>query len=221
MDVNMLLKTMLFRGMAEGELREALSALRATEKAYGKGAVILQAGSPTQRLGLVLAGSVLIESNDAWGSRTILSHIGGGQLFAETYALLEDAPLLVDVTASEDCRILFLRIGSLREIASAQGAWAAKLVANLLAVTARKNLVLSGRIFHTTPKTVRGRVMAYLNSVSLQKGSREFDIPFDRQQLADYLNLERTALSKELGRMQADGLIAVKKNHFRYMVSSD
>ncbi len=221
MDDNMLLKTMLFRGMDEGGLREALSALKGMEKAYRKGAVILQAGSPTQRLGLVLTGSVLIESNDAWGSRTILSHAGKGQLFAETYALVEGTPLLVDVTASEDCRILFLRIGSLREISSVRGAWAATLVANLLAITARKNLILSGRIFHTTPKTIRGRVMAYLNSVSLQKGTREFDIPFDRQQLADYLNLERTALSKELGKMQQEGIIAVKKNHFRYMIPDD
>ena len=217
MDDGMLLKTMLFRGMDAQGLRAALAALCATEKSFNKGAVILQAGSTTQRLGLVLAGSVLIESSGAWGSRTILSHIGAGQLFAETYALLGDAPLLVDVTANEDCRILFLRTGSIREVAAAEGAWAAAFVANLLAITAHKNLALSGRIFHTTPKTVRGRVMAYLDSVSLQKGSREFDIPFDRQQLADYLNLERTALSKELGKMQADGLITVKKNHFRHL----
>ena len=74
--------------------------------------------------------------------------------------------------------------------------------------------MLSGRSFHTAPKTIRGRVLSYLNSVSLQKHSNEFDIPFDRQQLADYLNLERSALSKELGKMQRDGLIKTKKNHF-------
>ncbi|MBR2807174.1 MAG: winged helix-turn-helix domain-containing protein, partial [Oscillospiraceae bacterium] len=81
-------------------------------------------------------------------------------------------------------------------------------------ISAHKNLALSGRSFHTAPKTIRGRVMSYLNTVSLQRGSREFDIPFDRQQLADYLNLERSALSKELGKMQRDGLITVRKNHF-------
>ena len=81
-------------------------------------------------------------------------------------------------------------------------------------ISARKNLMLSGRSFHTAPKTIRGRVLSYLNSVSLQKHSNEFDIPFDRQQLADYLNLERSALSKELGKMQRDGLIKTKKNHF-------
>ena len=77
-----------------------------------------------------------------------------------------------------------------------------------------KNLHLSSRSFHTAPKTIRGRVMAYLNTVSLQEKSTEFDIPFDRQQLADYLNVERTALSKELGKMQNGGLIKTKKSHF-------
>ena len=77
-----------------------------------------------------------------------------------------------------------------------------------------KNMILSGRSFHTAPKTIRGRVMAYLNSVSLQKRSREFDIPFNRQQLADYLNLERSALSKEIGKMRREGLISFRKNHF-------
>ena len=85
----------------------------------------------------------------------------------------------------------------------------------MLTISMRKNLMLSGRSFHTSPKTIRGRVMAYLSSMSLQAGSDEFDIPFDRQQLADYLNVERTALSKELGRMQKEELITVRKNHFR------
>ena len=212
---NMLLKTMLFRGMDEAELGAALEGLQAAEKAYAKGEFILRAGSPTQRLGLVLEGGATVESNDAWGSRTVLSHIGPGQLFAETYALLEGEPMLVDVTASANCRILFLRTGSLQELTAARSAWAAKLAANLLSICAHKNLALSRRSFHTAPKSARGRIMAYLSTISLQKGAGEFDIPFDRQQLADYLNLERTALSKELGKMQRDGLIEVKKSRFR------
>lgn len=201
-------------GMSEDEISGALSFLQAQEKQYKKGHVLLHAGDVTERLGLVLEGSVTIESNDAWGNRTILSHVGPGQLFAETYALLEDEPLLVDVVANETCRILFLRVSNTQKLMSASGAWATKITANVLMISALKNLHLSGRSFHTAPKTVRGRVMAYLNTVSLQTQSTEFDIPFDRQQFADYLNVERTALSKELGKMQNDGLIKVKKNHF-------
>ena len=214
MDSELLRKSRLFRGMTDEEISSALSSFHAQEKRYKKGQALLHAGDVTEKLGLVLAGSVTVESNDAWGNRTILSHVGKGQLFAETYALLNDEPLLVDVIANEDCRILFLRPGSLQKLVSLASPWASKFTANLLTISSLKNLHLSGRSFHTAPKTVRGRVMAYLNTVSLQTQRTEFDIPFDRQQLADYLNVERTALSKELGKMQADGLIRTKKNHF-------
>ncbi len=214
MDTRQLQKSMLFRGMTETEISNALQVLEAREKNFQKSETLLIAGTITERMGLVLEGSVTIESNDVWGNRTIISHVGKGQVFAETYALLENEPMLVDVTASEDCRILFLRSGRIQSLKSSLEPWILKYVTNLLTISMHKNLILSGRSFHTAPKTIRGRVMAYLNSVSLQKHSREFDIPFDRQQLADYLNLERSALSKELGKMQRDGLISCRKNHF-------
>lgn len=80
--------------------------------------------------------------------------------------------------------------------------------------TKKLSPALAGRSFHTAPKSIRGRVLSYLNTVSIQARSTEFDIPFDRQQLADYLNVERTALSKELGKMRADGLLRCRRNHF-------
>ena len=214
MDTRQLQQSMLFRGMTELEITKALQVLEAHEKSFQKGETLLIAGTITERMGLVLEGSVTIESNDAWGNRTIISHVGQGQVFAETYALLENEPMLVDVTASEDCRVLFLRSGRIQSLKNSLEPWSLKYITNLLPISMHKNLILSGRSFHTAPKTIRGRVMAYLNSVSLQKHSREFDIPFDRQQLADYLNLERSALSKELGKMQKDKLIFCKKNHF-------
>ena len=214
MDSLLLINTMLFKGMNEEEITQALSFLQAKEQIFKKGTGIFHAGMVTDRMGLILEGSVTIENNDLWGNRSILSLLGKGQLFAETYAYLPDEPMLVDVVANENCRILFLKVGSLHNPLTKGAPWAITFLSNLLGISAHKNLVLSGRSFHTAPKTIRGRVMSYLNSVSLQKKQKEFDIPFDRQQLADYLNLERSALSKELGKMQKDGLIAVRKNHF-------
>ena len=207
----------LFRGLSEEEISHALHQLRAQEKQYGKDSIILSAGQPTERMGLVLKGSVTIESNDLWGNRTILSHVGEGGFFAETYAWLCDEVVLVDVVANEECRILFLTVANLRGLSLAREPWAAKLTANLLSISAQKNLALTGRSFHIAPKSARARIMAYLNTVALQMQSREFDIPFDRQQLADYLNLERSAMSKELGRMRDEGLIRTRKNHFTLM----
>ncbi len=216
-DNYMLKENIIFNGMSPDEIDQALSELCAIEKAFEKNSLILRAGDIADSLGLVLSGSVTIESNDMWGNRTILSNVGKGGFFAETYALLENEPLLVDVRANENCRILFFKVGSLKKLKSNMNLWSFKLISNLLMISANKNLHLSGRSFHTSPKTIRGRVMAYLNSISLKKDSKEFDIPFDRQQLADYLNLERSALSKELGKMKKDGLIEVWKYHFKLM----
>ena len=216
MTIEILQKNMIFRGMTDAEIQTALTELRAYEKRYEKDSIFLHAGDTTQKMGLVLEGSVTIESNDMWGNRTILSHVGEGQYFAETYALLQDEVMLVDVRANEDCCILFLYIGYLFE-GSRSVLWKEKILRNLLLISSHKNLVLSGRSFHTSPKGCRSKLRAYWNSVSQQRHSLEFDIPFDRQQLADYLNLERTNMSKELGRMRDEGIIVFRKNHFKLL----
>ena len=216
MNDDLLKKNILFKGMTDTERNECLLTFNAHRKSYKKGDTIFHAGDLTDQMGMVLSGSVTIESNDMWGNRTILNHVGTGQFFAETYALLIEEVMLVDVVANENCQILFINIGKL--ILNMQNAaWSHKLYRNLLLISSYKNLTLSGRSFHTAPKSARGRILAYLNTVSLQKRSTEFDIPFDRQQLADYLNLERTNMSKELTRMRREGFIECRKNHFNLL----
>lgn len=215
MDINQIKNTVIFQGMTESEVRNALQGLNAVTKNYKKGSTILFAGSTTERMGLVLKGSVTIENNDIWGNRTILGYVGTNEFFAETYGILSDEPMLVDVVANEACNIMFLEIAALRSDMFQNEAWASKIVSNLLMISTQKNLALSGRSFHISHKTVRGRVMSYLNSESIRKGRTTFAIPFNRQQMADYLNLDRTALSKELGRMKREGLIDFNKNHFQ------
>lgn len=215
MDINKIRDTIIFQGMTENEIIDALRGLNAITKRYEKGSTILCAGSTTGSMGLVLEGSVTIENNDFWGNKTILGYVGKNEFFAETYGILSDEPMLVDVVANEDCRIVFLAIAILRSDIFQNEAWASKIVSNLLMISTQKNLALSGRSFHISHKTVRARVMSYLNSESIRKGKMAFNIPFNRQQMADYLNLDRTALSKELGRMKREGLIDFHKNQFQ------
>jgi CRP-like cAMP-binding protein len=209
-------KSRLFQGMTAEELSSCLGSLDAQEKKYRKDEIILRSGEQTSNIGMVLSGSVTIESNDVWGNCTVLSHVGKNQYFAETYALLGEV-LLVDVRANEDCTILFCNIKNLLDNNKKSSPWKEKLLKNILIISSQKNLVLSGRSFHTSPKSCRGRLLSYLNATALQKGSREFDIPFNRQQLADYLNLERTNMSKELSHMQDEGLIEYRKSHFKLL----
>ena len=213
MELQNLKQVILFRWMTDEEIRDCLESLSYGIRRFEKGAILLHAGQTTRRMGIVLSGSVTIESADQWGNLTILSHVGKNGFFAETYALLEDSVMLVDVRANEDCEIMFLDLSSLRQGPSGS-VWRSRITANLLTISAQKNRTLSSRIFHTSSKSLRGRILSYLHTISIEQDSREFDIPFDRQQLADYLNVERTALSKELGRMQKEGLIRFRKNHF-------
>lgn len=211
MELETIKRSMLFRNMDEEEIKQSLFAMDAEERTYQKDEIILCAGDTTDKMGLVLSGGVTIETVDPWGNRSILSHVGPGHLFAEVFALLEKEPILVDVQVSQACQIMFLRP---KRIEGCTEPWSAKLMRNLLQISLNKNLNLSSRSYHTAPKTSRGRIMAYLSAMSIRAHSREFDIPFDRQQLADYLNLERSALSKELSKMRRDGLLEFRKNHF-------
>ncbi len=202
----------LFQGLSAEEWAALEQSGCLRTKSYPRHAVIFHAGEQVHALGVVLRGTVHIENLDLWGTKSILSSVDAGQAFAETYAFCGDA-LMVDAVAAEDCEVLFLHTGALSDSRVPAGV-RGTLLHNLLTVSMRKNLSLSQRIFCTTPKTVRGRLLTYFSAQAAKADSPEFEIPFNRQQMADYLNLDRSALSKELGRMRDEGLLEFEKNHF-------
>ena len=168
-------------------------------------------GDQIRELGVLLSGCIHIENHDLWGNKSILSQIDPGEIFAETYALCQE-PMMVDVTAVESCEVLFLDVRLLQNPSYQSASWHGRLLSNLLQVSMQKNLLLSNRIFCTSPKTIRSRLLTYFSRLSVKCCSSIIQIPFNRQQFADYLNLDRSALSKELGKMQQDGLIEYHKN---------
>lgn len=180
---------------------------------YRKGEVIFGAGSIVTDIGLVLSGSVRVEHTDLWGNKSILGITSAGGVFAESYACIPNEPMLVDAVANEDCEILFISVPRLFTPCPACDS-RYRLIQNLVTISAGKNLQLSRRSLHTSPKTIRGRLFSYFSQQACAQGSSRIVIPFDRQQLADYLNLDRSALSKELGKMRRDGLIEYHKNTF-------
>jgi CRP-like cAMP-binding protein len=212
-----LLKHPLFLGIEEKELSEALALFSASEKSLKKSQQIFRAGTVTEVMGFILEGRIQIESTDYWGNKTIIDNLGSGRVFGETYALTGKT-LMVDVLAVETSKILLLNPKKLFSNNEGRGEIKAILIKNILKISMNKNLHLSQRIFHTTSKTIRGRLLAYLSSCASSKSpDAEFDIPFDRQQLADYLQVDRSALSAELSKMKADGLIDYWKNHFKLL----
>lgn len=209
--------TALFQGAAPQEVEEMLACLGAEQRCFSKGEMIYRAGDVVSSLGLVISGSILIESVDLWGNTTVLDSVGPGQIFAEVYACAAGEPLMVDVVAAGEVEVLFLNMDRVLQVCSHACDYHNRLIRNLLSISAQKNLNLSRKIFHTSAKSIRGRLLSYLSDQAIRNGSRSFVIPFDRQQLADYLNVDRSALSNELSKMRREGLLRVQKNRFELL----
>ncbi|MBS5284064.1 MAG: Crp/Fnr family transcriptional regulator [Clostridiales bacterium] len=217
MEIQILKGMTLFQGMKEEEIRGMLTCLSAEEKRYKKGAYIYRIGDVTGRLGVLMKGSANIIKDDLWGNQTIIENIRAGQVFAETYACLKGEPLMVDVQAAEDAEVLFMDVNRILNVCSAACDFHSRLIGRLLYVLAYKNLMLTKKMDLITPKSLRERVLVYLSQESLRQGSRQFTIPFNRQQMADYLSVDRSALSAELSRMRAEGMIEFERNRFVVM----
>lgn len=214
MDYPFLSKTLLFRDISPQEIETMMGCLQGVTKKYARGSIIYHAGDTLNSMGMVLTGSVSIENDDIWGNKSILDKVGPGQVFAETYACLPGEPLMVNIVASEPAEILLMNTGCMFTICSHACDFHNKLIRNMLTISAQKSLNLSRRILHTSSKTIRGRLRSYLSFQATQHGSREFEIPFNRQQLADYLSVDRSAMSNELSKMQKEGMIKSDRNHF-------
>ena len=204
-----LTKTEIFARATEEEVASMLNCLSAKKKKYQKDEIIFHAGDIVSSIGVMLKGNALIENDDIWGNRSVLDYVKEGQIFAETYACALDEKLMVNVIAMSDCEVLFLDVRKILKVCPNACEFHQNLVQNLLN--------LYRRIFHTSSKTIRGRLLSYLSYQAMEREKEEFDIPYNRQQLADYLGVDRSAMSNELGKMQKDGLIEVKRNHFRIL----
>lgn len=207
----------LFLEMKEEEISAVLACLSAVERTYQKGEYIFENGQRIDSIGLVLAGSVHILRDDFWGSRTIIGKAEEGDLFGEAYACSFTEKLEVDAAAAEDCRILFLDVGRVLTSCGKVCKFQGRLIKNLLSVLAQKNLMLTRKMAHTAQRTTREKLLSYLSSEAKGRGSSTFEIPFNRQQLADYLCVDRSAMSGELSKLKAEGLLDYKKNRFQFL----
>lgn len=188
-----LTNTPLFHGISENEISELLSCLGAKERKFKKDEIVFRAGSSISEIGLVESGSVNIVVNFYWGNSHIFGHIGKGQVFAENYAAIPGKELLCDVVTCEETEVLFLNMRNMLTTCRRGCSFHTRIIQNMLRISAQKNLNLSSRMMHTASKSLRERLLSYLSEQALEHGSSHFTIPFDRQQLADYLAVDRSA----------------------------
>ena len=204
----------LFSGISENELTAMLSCLNAKKEAFPKDTFLLRAGDTAESIGFVLSGNVLIIQEDIWGNRNIISKAGPGQTFAAAYACAPGSVLNISVLAATPVTVMFLNVKRILNICPSACAHHSRMIRNLLGELAMKNLHINEKLTHIGQRTTRSKLMSYFSAEAQRLGKYEFDIPFSRQQLADYLAVERSGLSLELGKMRKDGILDFHKNHF-------
>ena len=210
-----------FQGMTEEEILSVLRCVRATVLHKKKDEYIFRAGDSTESMGLVLRGSVLSVQEDLWGHRNIMHRIGPGDYFAEPYAATPGSVLNVSVVADEDTEIMLLNMGGLLKTCPNACAHHNRLIRNLVSVMAKRVMNMSEKITHMAKRSTREKLLSYLSAESMRQGKLSFTIPYDRQQLADYLCVERAAMSVELSKLQKEGLLKTNRNQFELCAKLD
>ncbi|HOV68713.1 MAG TPA: Crp/Fnr family transcriptional regulator [Clostridia bacterium] len=213
--IHILRRVKLFEGIAETDLASLLRCLGSYEQGYSKGDFIVLEGDETSQVGILLAGTAWEVREDYRGERTIISRLAPADIFGEVFACaqLEYSPVTIE--AASDCRVLFVNYQKIIRTCPGSCIFHDMLIKNMLRLIAEKILQLNKKIEYLHIKSLRGRISAFLLDFYSDTGSGSFTISLDRAGLADYLNADRSALSRELSRMRDKGLIEYNKNNFR------
>lgn len=204
----------LFRGLADDEIDSVLGCISARQQHHPKQQILFHAGDPVHRAGIVLSGELHLFREDFWGNQTILANVQRGELFGEVFACLPDCTADISVRVIVSTQVLYLDMQKLLTPCCSGCAFHTRLVHNFIGVLAQKNRLLNQKMHHLTQRTLRGKLLSYLSQQSTLAGTATFCIPFNRQQLADYLSVDRSALSTELGRLRDEGSLMFHKNEF-------
>lgn len=210
-------KSRLFTGIDVQEIEAMLGCLSATVRNFKKGEYIIRSGDSVSSVGLIVSGGVHIQREDFWGNRTILSEIPESGLFGESYACTPGRPAPINAVAAQNSTVMFLDVRRIITTCPSACAFHARLIQNLIAVLALKNIMLTGKIEHISQRSTREKLLSYLSEQAQAAGSPSFDIPFNRQQLADYLCVDRSAMSNALGQLRDEGILAFNKAHFELL----
>ena len=215
--IPILKRTKLFSGVGEEDIASLLSCLGARKKEYKKGEYILREGEHISDIFILVEGKIHIQKDDYWGNRSILSVISVGEMFGEGYAAPESGALLNDVVAVEDSSVLFFDVKRILTTCSSACRFHNMIVQNMFFAISDKNRKLVQKLGHMSGRTTRAKLISYLSEEAKRQGSSTFTVPFNRQQLADYLCVDRSAMSNELCKMRDEGMIKFEKSRFELL----
>lgn len=208
-------KNPLFWGMDCQEFTSILTCLGGFTRKYSKNQVIFLLGGEISYVGLVISGSVKITQEDIHANESILTEVGGGETFAEVFACAEIPRCPVNVIAREECEILFLNYKKVMETCNNRCVFHGRMIENLLKIVARKCLFLNQKVDILSKRTTREKVLSFL--LYRGKGSKTVKIELNREEMANFICVDRSALSAELSKMQKEEILLYRKNEFQLL----
>lgn len=215
--IPILKRTQLFSGVGEEEIGAMLNCLQAKLCTYKKGEYVLRQGEHLDKILVLVGGKLHIQRDDYWGNRSIINMVSVGEMFGEAYVAPESGTLMNDVLAVEDSVVVFFDVKRIITVCSSACRFHSIVVQNLFFAISEKNRKLVQKITFMTKRTTREKLIAYLSEEAKRQNSSSFFIPFNRQQLADFLSVDRSAMSNELCKMRDEGLIEFEKSCFKLL----
>ncbi len=215
--IPILKRTRMFAGVVEEEIESMLSCLGAKLRSYKSGEYVFRQGEHPTAIVILAEGRLHIRNDDYWGNRSILSSVAVGEMFGEAYAAPDSGALLNDVVALEDSTLIFFDVKRVLTTCPAACRFHAMVVQNMFFAISEKNRKLVQKLGHMSKRSTREKLISYLSEEAKKHSSGEFSIPFNRQQLADFLSVDRSAMSAELSKMRSEGLLEYNKNYFKLM----
>ncbi len=212
--ISILKRTRLFAGVGDSEIELLLSCLSARLCTYKKGEYVLRQGEHLSDIIVLVDGNLHIQKDDYWGNRSILGQISVGEMFGEAYVTPESGAVLNDVVALEDSVVVYFDVKKIITTCSSACRFHATVVQNMFFAISEKNRKLVQKLAHMSKRSTREKLISYLSEEAKRKNSSSFTIPFNRQQLADFLSVDRSAMSNELCKMRDEGLLEFQKNKF-------
>ena len=212
--IEILKRTQLFSGVADTEIFSMLDCLQAKLRTYKKGDYVFREGEHIEDITVLVSGKLLIQHDDFWGNRNIVNVIRVGEMFGEAYVAPESGSILNDIIAEEDSVVIFFDVKRILTTCSTACRFHSMVVQNLFYAISEKNRKLVQKIGHMSKRSTRAKLLSYLSEEAKHNNNSHFTIPFSRQQLADFLCVDRSAMSNELCKMRDEGLLQFEKNEF-------
>ena len=215
--ISILKRTQMFSGVGENEIESMLSCLGARLYEFSKGEYVIRQGERLSDIIVLVDGNLHIQKDDYWGNRSILGQISVGEMFGEAYVAPDSGTVLNDVVAVEKSMVIFFDVKRILTTCSSACRFHNLVVQNMFFTISEKNRKLVQKLGHMSKRTTREKLISYLSEEAKKQKSSKFTIPFNRQQLADFLSVDRSAMSNELCKMRDEGLIEFEKNNFKLL----